>query len=472
MGFLSKAWKGVKKGFKSIGKGIKSAFKSFGKFMGKIGIVGQIAMMYILPVVGQSLMSGIGNAFGAAVGQTAAQATAATAAATASAATATAGAAATAAVGTGTATAAQAAAIEAGKVASTELAKGVATKTLTKTVVDGVTTYAGKAGGMLGSSNAIISGAGKVLQAASNFVRVGANAFSTVTEGISSFIGEFGKTALNKIPGVNIKSAAGTFGGAWENVQANVMTNATKTMASFNKAIGYTPPPVAVTTVPVGGTTAPVGGTTAPIDPAGEIGTNSVAIDNTVKVDLSETAPIDTPESLVSKSTSGGRVPVGTGVVDPVAPTVSTDPQFGADVGPQQVAEEGFFSEFTQNLSEIPDRIKQSLLDSPKTFADKLTELPERTGQAIANAPNQYINPQIAGKPEGTKVYSSQVQGMGAAFDMPQVGTSTEVQQRAQEMGYNPDAFQANNMWGAGAQNANYSKSMGFDRFAVQGGSI
>ena len=465
MGFLSKAWKGVKKGFKSIGKGIKSAFKSFGKFMGKIGVVGQIAMMFILPGVGQALMSGIGNAFGAVVGQTAAQATAATAAATASAATATAGAAATAAVGTGTATAAQAAAIEAGKVASTELAKGVATKTLTKTVVDGVTTYAGKAGGMLGSSNAIISGAGKVLQAASNFVRVGANAFSTVTEGISSFIGEFGKTALNKIPGVTIEGAAGTFGGAWENVQANVMTNATKTMASFNKAIGYTPPPVAVTTVPVGGTT-------ASSNPAGEIGTNSVAIDNTVKVDLSETAPIDTPESLVSKSTSGGRVPVGTGVVDPVAPTVSTDLQFGADVGPQQVAEEGFFSEFTQNLSEFPDRIRQSLLDSPKNFVEKLTELPERTGQAIANAPNQYINQQIAGKPEGTKVYSSQVQGMGAAFDMPQVGTSTEVQQRAQEMGYNPDAFQANNMWGAGAQNANYSKSMGFDRFAVQGGSI
>lgn len=465
MGFLSKAWKGVKKGFKSIGKGIKSAFKSFGKFMGKIGIVGQIAMMYILPVVGQSLMSGIGNAFGAAVGQTAAQATAATAAATASAATATAGAAATAAVGTGTATAAQAAAIEAGKVASTELAKGVATKTLTKTVVDGVTTYAGKAGGMLGSGNAIISGAGKVLQAASNFVKVGANAFSTVTEGISSFIGEFGKTALNKIPGVNIEGAAGTFGGAWENVQANVMTNATKTMASFNKAIGYTPPPVAVTTVPAGVTPASV-------NPAGEIGDNSVAIDNTVQVDLSETAPIDTPESLLSKSTSGGRAPVGTGVVDPVAPTVSTDLQFGADVGPQQVAEEGFFSEFTQNLSEIPDRIKQSLLDSPKTFAENLTELPERTGQAIANAPNQFINQQIAGKPEGTKNYSSRVQGMGAAFDMPQVGTSTEVQQRAQEMGYNPDAFQANNMWGAGAQNANYSKSMGFDRFAVQGGSI
>ena len=57
MGFFSKIWKGVKKTFKKIGKGIKSAFKSFGKFMGKIGIVGQIAMMFILPGIGNAMMS-------------------------------------------------------------------------------------------------------------------------------------------------------------------------------------------------------------------------------------------------------------------------------------------------------------------------------------------------------------------------------------------------------------------------------
>jgi len=57
MGFFSKIWKGVKKTFKKIGKGIKSAFKSFGKFMGKIGIVGQLAMMFILPGIGNAMMS-------------------------------------------------------------------------------------------------------------------------------------------------------------------------------------------------------------------------------------------------------------------------------------------------------------------------------------------------------------------------------------------------------------------------------
>ena len=47
MGFFKKIFKGIGKVFKKIGKGIKKAFKGFGKFMGKIGVVGQIAMMFI-----------------------------------------------------------------------------------------------------------------------------------------------------------------------------------------------------------------------------------------------------------------------------------------------------------------------------------------------------------------------------------------------------------------------------------------
>ena len=67
MGFFSKVFKKVKKGFKgvfkSIGKGIKSAFKKFGKFMGKIGIVGQLAMSFVLPGIGQALMGKVGAGF-------------------------------------------------------------------------------------------------------------------------------------------------------------------------------------------------------------------------------------------------------------------------------------------------------------------------------------------------------------------------------------------------------------------------
>ena len=75
MGFFSKIFKGVKKTFKKIGKGIKSAFAKVGKFMGKIGIVGQIALGLMLPGIGGMLgkwavtAMGSGNALVSAAGQ-------------------------------------------------------------------------------------------------------------------------------------------------------------------------------------------------------------------------------------------------------------------------------------------------------------------------------------------------------------------------------------------------------------------
>jgi hypothetical protein len=58
---IKKVFRGVKKVVKKIGSGIKSAVKSVGKFMGKIGIVGQIAMSFILPGIGDALMKGMGG---------------------------------------------------------------------------------------------------------------------------------------------------------------------------------------------------------------------------------------------------------------------------------------------------------------------------------------------------------------------------------------------------------------------------
>ena len=61
MGFFSKVWKGIKGTFKNIGKGIKKTYKKFGKFMNKIGILGQVAMMFILPAIGNALMANVMN---------------------------------------------------------------------------------------------------------------------------------------------------------------------------------------------------------------------------------------------------------------------------------------------------------------------------------------------------------------------------------------------------------------------------
>tara|TARA_R100001463_G_scaffold131723_3_gene191934 strand:- start:141 stop:1205 length:1065 start_codon:yes stop_codon:yes gene_type:complete len=61
MGLLSKAWKGLKKTVKKIGKGVKKVFKKVGAAIGKLGIVGQIGMMFLMPYA----TSALGSFFGA-----------------------------------------------------------------------------------------------------------------------------------------------------------------------------------------------------------------------------------------------------------------------------------------------------------------------------------------------------------------------------------------------------------------------
>lgn len=66
MGFFKKIFKGVGKVFKKIGRGIKKAVGKFGKFMNKAGILGQVAMMFILPGIGQALSSAFTGLIGTA----------------------------------------------------------------------------------------------------------------------------------------------------------------------------------------------------------------------------------------------------------------------------------------------------------------------------------------------------------------------------------------------------------------------
>lgn len=49
MGFFSKVFKGIKKVVKKIGKGVKKVFKKVGKVFGKLGIVGQLGLMFLMP---------------------------------------------------------------------------------------------------------------------------------------------------------------------------------------------------------------------------------------------------------------------------------------------------------------------------------------------------------------------------------------------------------------------------------------
>ena len=168
MGFLSKIWKGVKKTVKKIGKGIKSAFKKFGKVMGKVGILGQVAMMFVLPGIGAAL----GGAFTGAAG-------------------------------------------------------ALASNTV---------------GGALG---AIGQTAGKVMQFVGNAVSTAGNTFSNITKGVTETLGNFAKTATNKLAGKvgmeNVFSdAAANFFGPGDSAFSrsfgkDVLTEAIPTSGQFSR---------------------------------------------------------------------------------------------------------------------------------------------------------------------------------------------------------------------------------------------
>jgi hypothetical protein len=68
MGIFSKIWKGIKKVGKKIAKGVKKVFKKIGGAMGKLGVVGQLGMMFLMPYAMGALSSFAGSALGT-VGQ-------------------------------------------------------------------------------------------------------------------------------------------------------------------------------------------------------------------------------------------------------------------------------------------------------------------------------------------------------------------------------------------------------------------
>lgn len=199
MGFFSKIFKGVKKVFKKIGKGIKSAFKKFGKFMNKIGILGQVAMFFVMPYVGAAL----GSMWTGIAGQTAAQtASTAAGAAVAQAAT-TAGATATAAATAG----ATAAANTASTIAAGQAVGATAAQVSASTVALGTA----KATGLM-AGNAVARGVGHVMQFTANTVSKVGTVFNNITKGVTDTLGNFAKTASNKMFGTSFDAASNFFG--------------------------------------------------------------------------------------------------------------------------------------------------------------------------------------------------------------------------------------------------------------------
>lgn len=98
------------------------------------------------------------------------------------------------------------------------------------------------AGKLIAGNAGILKGVGHVLKGAHSFVQGGINAFRTVTEGVTSFVSQFTKTAASKL-GFNVTDAAPDFfgkGGAWERVQSGIVENAKSILDPFRSNITIT----------------------------------------------------------------------------------------------------------------------------------------------------------------------------------------------------------------------------------------
>ena len=371
-------FKKIGKVFKKIGKGVKKVFKKFGKFMGKIGIVGQIAMMFILPGIGAALMKGFGAMWTGVVGQTAAGATA-------SAAGATAGAAASASATAAGATAAQAAAAGATATATTTAATAAS-------IQAGTTAITSTATGMLGSSSAIVRGAGMVLEKGAQFARTIQAGYKTVSQAVTGAFTETGKWIGGKL---GMKTAEGAaMKGSWANYSQGVTDSFAKL---GDKAAEFWSP------IKAGPATA------SPITDA--VTNKAVEAVSTTSNFMAEAA--DT----------------GSGITTDISmPTAELKNQIG------KVAESKFTSPTGFDVAD-PVNLKRSLLDKVmggESFGEKLVNFKDDAIQYGQNLPGNIAKQTITG--EATNAFYDAV---GLTSEPPEMEGSSSY-------GYRPSFYQSN----------------------------
>ena len=386
MGFFSKIGKGIKSAFKKIGRGVKSAFQSFGKFMNKFGVLGQVAMFFIAPHIAGALMKGFGAVWGGIAGQTGAQVVASTAAANATA------------VAAGQAAGATAAQIAAGKVAETAIANAATASAAA--VSAGTTLGAQTAATGLMSGGAVSQAVGSLMQSAGNFVTQGVNVFRNVTEGVTNFIGEFSKTAANKLSGalgfkkVPFADASANFFGAGDSAwKASTdklgtrMSNLTadkKTIQAFDEIARGNRLSVstsAVTGEPVTLEKLESTSTTA-VD---VLDSNPVTVEE-LGVDVLEVNPADALEVNPADALEANPVKVEELGVEP-SPTTTSDSVSLSNTEPKSLLERG-----QEYIGESWDRAKDQLQDEVTNFGPNIVK---RAATTITDIPSLAINTKV-----------------------------------------------------------------------------
>ena len=371
MGFFSKLWKKVKKGFKGIfkgiGKGIKKIFKGFGKFMGKIGIVGQLAMSFILPGIGAALSKTAGSLF---------------------------------------------------------------TKTL----------------GALSKGGKIAQAAGKMLEAGSNFAKMGHSAFKTVTDGIGSFVTEMGHATLSNIPGIktilpDIKHKS--FTSAWNNVQQEFANNYDKVVDNFNNLIGNN-----VKTATQDQITE-----LAKAQAASGEGISDVADTKGFDIDSYKTA--ETPKIIETLGPDGNPLTDSFKAPD----TEAFYPTPDGTLPVETVAAEAPKS-LLEKASDVIQKTAKSVVDEVKAAPYKL---PEYAGEYAEGQIKQEITEKIVGEPEVVEELSS-----GYVMPYQEVGVgqyqSQAMNDRAYNMALDPVGYGMQNPFGYPAQDFYKQQMLQFTR--------
>ena len=367
MGFFSKVFKKIKKGiksaFKSIGKGIKSAFKKIGKFMGKIGIVGQLALMFtpIGAVMGKVLGS-IGGAVGKAIG-----------------------------------------------------------------------TGIGK---MTASSNVLVKGAGKILEAGAKFAKAGHSAFRTVTDGVSTFVREFTGAALEKV-GIKTGIESKTFGQAWKATQEAVSTRAGEVMAAFEQNIAGT----------------------SSVTPTGDVQAGGEKMDiktdvkADVKADLKKVPEVTSDKSLLADPKASLDVSATGAQASPAINPLTNKPydlSVSVDKLPVNVTtpEPTMMDKLVTGIKEAPKKFVEGVVkevqEAPTTLAENLGD---RATTAIETKAMQATG--LEEKPVAPIQYNAYV----PSFDMMPAGSyaSPDINDRAMQVQLSGGGYYDQAPFGAGA---------------------
>lgn len=328
--------------------------------------------------------------------------------------------------------------------------------------------------GFLAKGGKLAQTAGKILQSGAKFAKAGTSAFKTVTDGVSSFLGEFTKTALKKIPGMEtlfpkLSSASDSFfidsstgKSAWSTVQTGIDKNINAITEAFNGGLEEFGNAKKIFTAKqqniVDKATSFTGDGTIPGSTAR---TSSLLDDPTKNFDMDAAAdfekrfqefgPVDTNTASLNSGAiniEGMDVPKPTVNLDISKPNMpAVEKTFGEKLaslpGDAMDAVKDKYTDFKDGRS-----LGRAIADEALDYGvDTVTDIGAQIKQDVTTRLSQEAG--IVKVPEPAETYGTYVESYQAA-GIRDYG-SAEVNDRAMQMSLNPSQYMQQNPYGYGA---------------------